>query len=737
MAASTFQSPEVLLSNLNRVALNLRGAISFLDAPELEEQLTAVMRRLFLAELLANEWVIAIGGSQGAGKTTLVRMMYDLGGNKPEDDWLPANEGRGECMPVLLLEEDGLEAPQGYVRCLLPEGQSAFCMGDRQVSQAEFRDATKGRSSDALLAVLKVPRRYFMDKGQAFLLLPGYERQHDKNSAWQDLMRQALIGAAGTIIVTDQTRLANAQQKEILRDMQQGQLSGTTPIVVISKSERAFTEVGLQPQLRATAGDVFEMLEELRDQFIFCSSTHPEHKNNWLPNLAKAMNSMQAGSGQSRQRQLEYLAQVLKVDLTAVLAEIQAKFVAYSGRREVQQSAIAVACLKAFDQAVASLKRDYSRDLKGALDQHLDLAIKKAEPSLTMYEGLGNLNNKIKRFFETPGERNARVRGDISSAWNFAPVGDSNQIGQVGFTPKHFLVLGKITGEKLKKASLQRNLSDAISGAPGNKGLKLLGYINEEGQDIAWEEPSETTRHDLAVLFAQPDDADQHALDVTKEFKKSIALIPALVLEYARIQACFPELVGSNRGVDDPEADLVDGVDRLHKDFSKISTALANIGKCFSAIFLVDIADGTFNSIPAILATIGIGPGTGVSVGLAGVAGAFVGGAILAACVHNQMFQYDMEIRRRMSANLMAVKDQHLAHYLYQFDLMMETVRDLFIARLEQRYHLAENLMRCDRIEKSLADMKSLKLDLQDQLGRSASAIGLVSHPANQVELQA
>ncbi|MFZ4215664.1 hypothetical protein ACOZB2_30335 [Pantoea endophytica] len=93
------ESPEIQLRELNIALSGLRDAATKLGTDEFDEKLLDVMRRLLLAEVLADTWIIAMGGSQGAGKTTLMASMYDCRGENM--GWLQSNEGRGEKMPIL------------------------------------------------------------------------------------------------------------------------------------------------------------------------------------------------------------------------------------------------------------------------------------------------------------------------------------------------------------------------------------------------------------------------------------------------------------------------------------------------------------------------------------------------------------------------------------------------------------------------------------------------------------
>ena len=99
------QTPVLLLSHLNIALRELRSAVGVLKDESINSGLLPIMRSLMLAEVMGNEWIVAVGGSQGAGKTNLVRTMYGLSAAN-ETDWLQDNEGQGERYPVLIQEDD-------------------------------------------------------------------------------------------------------------------------------------------------------------------------------------------------------------------------------------------------------------------------------------------------------------------------------------------------------------------------------------------------------------------------------------------------------------------------------------------------------------------------------------------------------------------------------------------------------------------------------------------------------
>lgn len=85
--------PETLLPPLNRALLSLRAAAVDLRDDAIDDQAVNVLRRTTLPEIFNNRYLVAVAGAQGAGKTTLVREIYDL-----DDTWLCSNAGRGNAL---------------------------------------------------------------------------------------------------------------------------------------------------------------------------------------------------------------------------------------------------------------------------------------------------------------------------------------------------------------------------------------------------------------------------------------------------------------------------------------------------------------------------------------------------------------------------------------------------------------------------------------------------------------
>lgn len=720
------ESPELLLSSLNRALRELRGALPLLQDPAVEEELTPIMRRLLLAEVLGAEWVVAIGGSQGAGKTTLLRTMYALTGHDAE--WLQPNEGQGECLPVLIVEEPGRERIQGAVRSLIPNDTDGFELATPDVTLEEFHRAVRNPRPSQLLPVLKVPQRYFQLPHQAWLLLPGYEQEDRENKEWQQLMRQALVGAAGCILVTDETRMANKEQAKIVADMRANELRGAQFMVVISKTEATRGQPERQEALCSTAREVFEVGH---NQCVICAgSDDPTYVKEWLPRFELAAKDLARCGGGNRATQHALLERTLKRDLATITARLQTKAKLLFHQKESDAGTEVVqACLEAFDEECSDLRIEYQKQVGDMLDHQYDGGRKHLD-ELLKGNHEGPLNH-IKDFFRTATESWQRVEQDVSNAWD-SPGSVLDAYAEA---------VGKITQRKLEAPAAVRNADSASQLPSENSAVQRLGYA-DGGEVQPWSRPDAEDMCNLAVLFpgrskSSPGDR-QHMQRTTARLERGVKLLPVLALEYARAASLIPALVGVDPTTKMPveiqqRPDLIEkGVKDLGNGVDLGRTVLRGV----AAVLTLDFAADGQIDLPSILtSTVAGTPGaaaTGaVSVGSAVVALVAVG--YLAHSAIRDTRQHDEKARRAFLLLLQNLRDQHQLHFMNNYDELMRQMRACLQQALRERYHLDEVLMEKDRLAKALADVRVLSRDLVDELdrsGRSTSLFNLVEEPA-------
>lgn len=734
----TLQSPEVLLESLNNALRHLRGACTDLGNEEIDDKLLEVMRRLLLAQVLGDTWVVAVGGSQGAGKTTLMACLYGL--LDAEDQWLKGNEGRGEKMPVLVLEQGDRQQAQGFVRRLVKDdGASSFTLQDIPVDVAEFQRVISDPATGDLLPVLRVPRRYFKRDNQAWLLLPGYEKQDRDNRAWQELMRQAMVAAGGCIVVTDETRMANDQQIEIVKDMLEGELAGVRPVVVVSKTEASREDPTKRQQLRDSAQATFQVPAEAAEHHIILTGIDdPEYVEQWMPHLERAIHDLNFTGQANRHLQMSGLSELLGKDLTRVLTLIRSKSRLYFGSEtETEGAQVLQAVLEKFDEA--------AEDLRVA---HLKLVSKLAGNVLTeagaaldeaLKDNHEGFKNWIANAFDTTSESKTKLQRAVQSAW------------RNGASELFMQYSGGLAG--LTASKLGRTYAAPVAGSPKpmlapeqTRSLIQVGYMHQSGQMASFKKLTPEIARDVRLLLGHHSQEDAQAHQVaSKALGDSVELVPALTLEYTRLLYAMPEVVGLKEGMqlsaDSPAKNLVeDGVDSLQAGVDLGKTALRSL----ATVMAVDVvSDGEADILATIFGkreqeqsqgqeqevessggdSVPVVPTTLHPVAVA--AAAVVAGAYLTTVAVSRLRTYEKAARAQAHTMLLSVHDAHVGHLRTQFDNTMAAARARIVEALRARYKMNETLMRKDRLARTMADVVSLASDLRHDLDASSAGLHL------------
>ncbi len=713
------RTPEIMLTELNANLRRLRGACSVLsNNEEVDEKLLAVMRRLLLAEVLSNTWILAIGGSQGAGKTTLMSCLYNC------QNWLPSNEGRGEKMPVLVVENKQRTEPQGYIRRLEKnETSGVFEIKDIEVDVTAFNRAICDPNAEDLLPVLQVPSRYFKRDNQAWLLLPGYEKQDRANKAWQELMRQAMIAAGGCIVVTDETRLANQQQLEIVKDMLANELKHCRPYIVISKTEKYRHNLEHQAELIHCAQATFQIEPELADKSIILTGVDDEeYMNEWLPKLQSAINELNFTGQSNRRSQLSLLSEIVGKELTRVVSTIRSKsrllFI-----QDEESTGVFEEILEQFDDAVEQLRHSHDE----LVLERAGLAYRNAEKKLDQrlqsdHEGF---KNWLLTAFDTTSQTKIDMQQLVQNVWAES-------------TPSFFSDYSK----ELKRLTLGQlgQLDDDATDSrhkllPLDKTKKLIemGYVHSSGRPVRFKAMTPEVVSNIKIFLGSNAAQNNELQDTNKQLTQSVKLIPSVALEYSRLCYAQPEALGLkanfNQGNDHPASNMMeDGVESLQRGAELGQTAMKSI----AAVLAVDVlSDGDSDILGTILGQPSSDePGVPIPPPIVMHPMAIaVTAAVAATYVTVKAVSGLRSIEKKASAqahNMLAnVHDCHVNHLKKHFDKTMKVTRERIADVMRERYRMDEALMRKDRLTKAVADVTSIMSDLKYELDSAAGDLQL------------
>lgn len=709
------QSPELLLSQLNRALHRVRSTVALLEAPNLDGELVVpLLRRLRLAEVMGDRVVFAIAGSQGAGKTTLLREMYGL--DSSIDPWLEPNAGLGEKLPILVVEDD-VDAPQGYLQAL---SVSRVGLTRDPVTPEDFRKATAGGSAEVILPELVVPRRFFEGAHRAWLLLPGYESQSSDNRAWQELMRQAVVGASGCILVTDPTRLASSEQLAIAADVKSDDMGGVQTLVVVSKTEQYAGNPEKLAELRANAVRAFGLKD---DSGVVCTGTASEsYRDEWGPALVQGLRTLGSSSGELRRNQLARLRKLVGEDVQDLYLQLRAEAEdAIQRVRAGKGSEIEIAAvLDAFDSESDRLRSRFSRRLQGLLDARTKKAREDINQVLiTEYE---NYRARIGNYFTSSTRFQVGLEKKIEDAWK----------AQGPAIAEFQAAVFESATSKLRSGALLTGSPDPSEG----RALVRLGYVDCCGEPISWP-VVERQQQNYRVLFATGD----ATLDApTETLEEAVTLLPAIALEYARLAGEIPRMVK----VDDTEFRPIDIDGRqaaaaLSGEVGSAGIVAKTVLGTLATVLAVDLAvDGDIDAGAILSGGEAAGEASGpVVAGGAGLATAAMSNPIVAAAAATIAVGWvvtrgvqrtrinDKSLQNSTMIALNAIADSHLAHFMDQYDVIVGDMRAKLVDALRRRYKLDERLMEHDRIVKSIADLRSARRAILDQIADSSADIDL------------
>ncbi|KAF1053637.1 MAG: hypothetical protein GAK43_01307 [Stenotrophomonas maltophilia] len=708
---------------LQKLEANLASTLlasSFLAKPSFSTRIIDCVRKLRIARELNQLYYIAVAGSQSAGKTRLIRELYAL-----DEHWLKDNDGRGERLPVFIIETDDPRAPFA-TRIAVSAGRVA----ESEITPEEFRRLVSGwdAGSATLFPKLYVPRRHFHGQQVGFVLLPGYELENQDNATWQRVMRHTLKHSLGSLLVTDQARLADNGQKDILRDLSSAYFKGRLPVAVVSKTESVPADK--LDGLRERASEVFEIPQD----HVICTGTGDAALvADWTTQLIGALDRYALPAASTLETRLEELEQLVDGDLCDIQALIDDALQGAEVRRsapEKQRDDV----LAWFDQASTKYRRKYARQVNRHTGEYAERARKVARQryideeegfSNTVFGGIANFLTK------TSGEREDTHVRRISECWRGRDLDSTPAQSQ-------YLALSDMSRERLQLDTPENSQQVGERLAQGT--VELLGYHQDGiGGDLKLD--SEPVRKHMANLFNPMPEQARTELTVLEQaqFQEMITLVPAVAMEYLRIN----QGLMLKHAAQLPQAPTTQSMGQFIGDISKDLPAFHDSAKSLlrtiGCILAVDVAvDGQLDTIPALLQSI-FGAGSGAATAstattaaaataqtgtattttaggaAAGSLGASLAGALVVAFVAYRatvaVQRHDAACRGYISTVIGQLADAQINHQMDLYDEAMERVRERLHRGLGIAYGLDTALSDKDNLLRAAADLERARLN--------------------------
>lgn len=685
----------------------LKIALQFDRAKEERASLRTVLRKLLVIREMHTTYFISVTGTQGAGKTRLMRELYDLG------DWLEDNAGRGERRPLFILEAD---CQQPYACGVDDEGNETQI--DQGTLTNELRSFSVGERF--LLLRLYVPRRHF-SSGFGFLLLPGYERLNRSNSLWQEEMRDTLKHAMGSILVTDSSRMADYTTKDILKDLMTGCFHGRHPVIAISRTEgKTDGECG---ELCQTAAELCDVAADQQNRII-CTGAGEAYRDKWLPQLLEALSSYSRVPDEIHHQRLDDLRKVVEVELEAAVNLLES-LVEEAGTRARGQDYLLEEIMKKFRQSADKYRKRYADKLREHSDWYVSQAIHAARDAYAdEEEGLRNKLRNVKDFFLLKSsDEEKRFLERINRHW----------MGHQGRTPLDitYLALTDMSRNHLQLSYDGGATPDAqwlLQARQEEQGPgRLLGYESKSGTTALFKQKIDPqqlqksvtlllndSRRDLAIL-------DRAATD-SREVSTALELLPALAMEYLRLSqgvvlAARPTQMLSASELASFSAEQL--VEQIKGSLPALAETTQQVIKTVLAITAVDLAiDGSLDVATVAAGGAATGLGGTLSLAAAGVITLAFVGYKTAQAVH----QYDVEKKNFIAVSIRTFADQQIEKTLQVYDEIIERLEERLSGNLSLAYGIdKEQFTERDMLARALYALSTSRRDLEAEIDRVQS----------------
>lgn len=693
------RAPETRLGALNRSLLDLASALTLVDNEQngLLPDCRAVLRQTLVADVLAERHMVAIAGSQGTGKTTLVRNLYQI-----DREWMLTGRGQGERLPVFVMESSAAaDGPIGRVTRLAQaeDGGSRNWVTEEVTGPDAWKAALRDDDGDTLLTELLVAPRLFTgaDDGRAgVLLLPGYEPESKVNGLWQQLMRQALAGSARVLLVTHNQDLAAGADNKALDDLRAQYLKGVLPLVAVTHCEGIAGDEQKQDELRATGAQRFGVPAGN----VFCTWSLGVTEAP-LAALGKAVSTLSATAGTSRAVHLNRLESVLRTDLGRVLDRAEGALRARPGA-DGGQGQDSTRIQTGFEEAEAQIRIEYERQLTRRMKILRDDAIRRVRGAhLYEVEGWGNLGKRLVNSISLRGGRN---RDDFEQrvlrCWTDGSPSESP------VTAVHPEILAEVVNAHFTRLALNTRYDWRTGG----------GEV--DAADAAAKLPVTVVRDVRRIAMLDRD----MALGPADESERAARLMPALILEWAHVGTLFPQMVGLQPG--SLAADQSFDVEEQAAEFTRRMGAWVPIQQEMVGVWAGLAGVPEANTVRGLLTAARGGAGGAFARSVASVVAGTVAVGITAVVT------VDM-INKGLTANhaaaetaIDAIFHTELANRMEAYDGLMTMSREMLATKVRLAYHLDAESTFEERLRWALHSVRAQRLGLLAVINGRIGAVG-------------
>lgn len=711
-------SAELLLPAVNKHLLQVHRQVAINlveegdDGDTQKAAILAGLRKIYrlswILERFLSQYVIAIAGIQGEGKSTLIRELF---GSQLEG-YLPENLSTGEKIPVLIRSSENQKTVEAKV-ITFAEKRDAWEVEDRPLSAGDFERQAKDPDDHDIMLGLDVPipavKNFPTDI--SFMMLPGIERLMDESEVedesqrrdqiWQKLVRDVLFGSQGSIIVISYDSYAKQECRDLVADVLR-EFSDASPIFVVTKADQN------EDLAESVRRQIISEYKTNSDRVIVKGhypAGHPK-EGLWISELLPALNKYGQTKPAFRLHQMKKLQGIVD-DTGRVLGRISVERAKVAIKSSSEEQTL-VALMKVFDEAVSNTRKSYLQVVNDAL------ATRKTE-------AVSALNKTIKDtgFFEsiwnmfTGGPTSADFEELVMKCWS----GEGTD--RVSIKDERILILNTVSKKMLFQHAAHGQMPTLEQPAKGNElrlksgeSFDIQKDDSEQGQLLCKRE----VMHDIAYLMNPEIEGD-----CTNSLRTSLRVLPSVALQASRLFALLPDLQeGLAQG---KLAGLEERLNNMGGDFDLLRSFHGRIITGIAAFCGLDVAvDGEINTIPKLIASLAPGAPAWVAQAATG-AGLLAGGAMVVSTVMHQMVREKNQKIYLGGRMAQALVDGYSIKYRELFDDSMAYLRECIQERLIHRLQLEKNLARLHRLDRAVGQLDNSIHEMKNEILKNPTTV--------------
>lgn len=682
-----------LLPRLRRTIYAAERAGGVPEDSDAVRKLKNAHRALSITSHLDDLYLVAVSGRQGSGKTSLVQSLYDI-----PSDYLSVRTGTGEKIPVLVVEE----SPRGKSSDSFRAAVHRYHRGQvskEWVGPDTARETAETGKRDSIMVELRVPPKVFGREKQGFLLLPGSEWDHNRQTGTKtttshtDLVRHVLPCASTALICVDSTRAAQRRTREEIRQVNKD-LEGVAPLYALTKADQSSD--GNQ-ELKTTLTDAFDIDDSNRiiavDNPPLSQSERNARSKEWTEDLKSTLNRYSAAGSAHRQAQEREVGAMIS-NVKSALEDIEERIDILGARREMRQETSIGPCLDTFDEEVQSVRNDLKRHLESQIQ----------EPGM-ISDAARQITNQIQdeSFWSKAGR--VVVGESLSDRVDFQNMVDrawrNQNPGRRILASLNSVVQSRIprrprlpgSGDDKRSASLPK---EDVSSQVGSL---VLHQPQDEEQDQQLAPLTEKTLTDDTVGDIQAlMNANSSSRGFSSSLVQSTRVIPAVALDAVRIGFVGRTHPSDVENIVQEDSDPVGEIEEVRGSSKKLLALLATM---LGADY---VPDAEIDIIKDLLMAGGVGEGAAATVAgpvVASLAAAY--GTVSAIKLVNAQ---DIGRADAGRAAITQVAERTVENVLSEYDSYMADIRRRMKRQLEDHFGVGRSLAEQANLKKSVEDVR-------------------------------